>query len=167
MRFLTPARGLAFALTASLAMASAVAKDPAAVAAQAPSDKSEAEGIVFERQQIMLQLEKDSEALGEMAAGLRKPDQLVATTRSIAQGAKDSLAAFEPNVPGGRAKPEVWANWPDFRQRLETFAARTEKMAKIAESGNLNGVVEVMADALPCRECHQVYRAPKKPAAAS
>jgi cytochrome c556 len=136
-----------------------------AVSAQSAPDKAESEGLIFERQQIMIQLDKDSTALGEMAAGLRKPDKLAETTRSIAQGAKDSLAAFEPNVPGGRAKPEVWSNWPDYKQRLEAFAAKADQMAKIAESGNLTGVVEIMADALPCKQCHDSYRAPKKPGA--
>lgn len=132
------------------------------VRAQPAPAKEEAEGIVFERQQIMLQLEKDSQALGEMAAGLRKPDKLAETAHAIAQGAKDSLAAFEPNVPGGRSKPEVWSNGTDFRQRMEAFAANADKMSKIAETGNLTGVVEVMAEALPCKQCHDVYRSPKK-----
>lgn len=124
----------------------------------------ETEGIIFERQQVMLQLEKDSGTLGEIAAGLQKPDKLTETAQAIARGAKDALASFEPNVPGGRSKPEVWSNRADFRQRMESFAANADKMSKIAESGNLTGVVEVMAEALPCKQCHDIYRAPKRPA---
>lgn len=137
---------------------------PATAVGKPAASTVETEGIIFERQQIMLQLEKDSGALGEMAAGLRKPDKLAETARSIAQLAKDSVAAFEANVPGGRAKPEVWSNNVDFRQRMEAFATNSEKMAKIAETGNLTGVVEVMTQALPCKDCHDIYRAPKKPA---
>lgn len=137
-----------------------------AVNAQGAPSKEEAEGIIFERQQIMLQLEDDSEALGEMAAGLRPNDKIGEVARSIARSAKDSYASFEQNVPGGRSKPEVWSNWADYSQRMEAFVKNTEKMAALAEGGNTTGVIEIMAEALPCKQCHDVYRAPKKKPAA-
>lgn len=148
----------------ALAISISLAGTISVQAASGPPDisKDEAEGMIFERQQIMIQLDKDAEALGEMAAGLRSTDKLAETARSIARGAKDSLAAFEPEIPGGRAKPEVWSNWADYKMRMDVFAANSEKMAQIAESGNVTGVVEVMTEALPCKQCHDVYRAPKK-----
>lgn len=128
----------------------------------APLSKTEADGIIFERQQAMLQLDKDAETLGMIASGAAPATKLAETTHAIAQGAKDSLEAFRARVPGGRSKPEVWANYEDFMKRMETFSANAEKMAKLGESGNVASVTEVMVDALPCKQCHDTYRAPKR-----
>jgi cytochrome c556 len=138
---------------------------PAATTAlKAPEalDPAEAEGIIFERQQIMLQLEKDSERLGMIVAGLAPKEGLAETARAVADGAKDSEASFEVQVEGGRAKPEVWSNRADYDQRMRDFVTRSEAMAKMAEAGDLNGVIEVLNDAMPCKACHDIYRAPKK-----
>ena len=150
---------LAIGLAAGLLVAHQVVR-----AEEAAPSKEEAEGIIFERQQIMLQLEKDSDALGDIAAGLRPIDQLAKTAQAIAQGAKESRDAFKAKVPGGRAKPEVWTNWADYQSRLDKFVIETEAMAKIAETGDLTAVTGMMITALPCKECHDLYRAPKKPA---
>lgn len=124
--------------------------------------KEEAEGIIFERQQLMLALEKDSELLGEIAAGLKPADKLPEVTRSIANAAKDMKATFEPRIPGGRSKPEVWTNWPDYSARMDTFAQKAEEMAKLGEQRNLPAVTAMLGAALPCKQCHDVYRAPKR-----
>lgn len=151
------------ALAASAALAAFTAQQ-AVYAQSAPENISaeEAEGMIFERQQIMLQLESDAEALGEIVAGLRPPDKLAEVAQSIAQSAQDAANSFEQKVPGGRAKPEVWSNWADYSQRLEAFVSNADKMAKIAESGNVTGVIGMMTSALPCKQCHDVYREPKK-----
>ena len=128
--------------------------------AQAPVDESE--GIIFERQLIMLQLEEDSETLGMIAAGLVPREQLPGTTRSIAKSAKNAIAVFEAVVPGGRSKPEVWSSREDFMKRMKDFAQKTDEMAKVGEKGDLNAVSEMMVDALPCKGCHNVYREKKK-----
>jgi cytochrome c556 len=124
--------------------------------------KAEAEGIVYERQQIMTQLGKDAEVLGDIGAGTAPKEKLAATAKSIAQGAKDSVAAFQQQVPGGRSKAEVWANYAQFMQRMQAFANNADRMAKVAETGNVTSVTELMVDALPCKGCHDLYREPKK-----
>ncbi|MFC0684850.1 c-type cytochrome [Novosphingobium clariflavum] len=123
----------------------------------------DAEAIIFERQQIMQQLAKDSETLGGIVAGSQPRDQLAKVTRALADGAKDSLGSFRDKVPGGRSKPEVWSNNADFMKRMEDFARNSEAMAKAGESGNMAGVTALMIDALPCKQCHDLYREPKKP----
>ncbi len=132
-----------------------------------PTALAEREGvtttwIIFERQQIMLQLEKDADTLGKIAAGMLPPDKLPETAESIAKGAKDSLAAFQDRVPGGRTKPEAWTNWPDFSQRLQAFARNAEIMAQTAKSKDVVAVTSTLGDALPCKQCHDLYRAPQK-----
>ena len=127
----------------------------------APS-KEEADGIVFERQNIMLQIDKDAELLGEIAAGIQPPDKLAEVTKSIANSAEAAKSAFEPNVPGGRAKPEIWTNWSDYSRRMEEFSANAKQLAELGAKGDLSGVTNAIGGALSCKECHQIYRAPKK-----
>lgn len=133
------------------------------VTAAAPTSlsKEESEGIIFERQQLMLQLDKDAKTLGMIAAGSAPADKLGVTTRAIAQAARDSVEAFKPIVPGGRSKPEVWSDNANFMKDMEAFAANAEKMAQAGESGNLSAVTNLMIDAMPCKQCHDRYRAPK------
>lgn len=132
---------------------------PAAVAA---SSADEVEGLIFERQQLMMQLDTDTKTLGMIASGAAPASKLAETTRAIAQSAKESAEAFRAKVPGGRSKPEVWSNNEDFMRRMEAFAVDTERMAKLGETGNVMAVSEMMVDALPCKQCHDVYRAPKR-----
>lgn len=140
----------------------AAAISPVAATDAGPSVE-EKEGIIFERQQIMEQLERDGELLGRIAAGLAPPDKLAQTTRSIANGARDSLESFRAKIPGGRTRPEAWSNYPDFLQRMEAFARNSEAMAKAGETGNVIAVTGLMIDGMPCKQCHDVYRTPKKP----
>ena len=132
----------------------------------AKADPADAEGIIFERQQLMTKLEEESKTLGEVVAGTEPAEKMAPSARAIADLAKESITAFEPQVPGGRAKPEVWSNWADYSQRMKTFAEKADEMAKQAEAGNMGGVTSLMGDALPCKQCHDVYRNPKKKPAA-
>ena len=92
-----------------------------------------------------------------------RPSKLAATTRAIANGARDSVENFRSPLPGGRAKPEVWTQHDDFMQRMESFARKAEAMAKAGETGDVAAVTGLMVDAMPCKQCHDLYRAPKKP----
>lgn len=135
----------------------------ALTAQQAPAalSQDDADAIILDRQLIMQALEKDVEVLGSIVAGTAPPTEMVARARSVAKNAKAAVTSFEPNVPGGASKPEVWTNWDDFRKRMELFATETEKMAKASESGNLAVVGEAMIGALQCKQCHDVYRIKK------
>src|SRR5688572_26946053 len=126
-------------------------------AGEAPGP-AEREAIIFARQQAMSDLSDDSRKLGDIVAGLVPPAELAATTRSIANGARDAVASFHPQVPGGRAKPEVWTNNADFMQRMESFARNAEAMAVAGETGSVAAVTERMIDAMPCKQCHDLYR---------
>ena len=113
------------------------------------------------RQAIMKQLDAEAAALGMIVSGQVPPDALSSQTRALASSAKAALKAFEPKVPGGEAKPEVWAKWDDFSKRMQTFVQKSEEMAKVGETGNVPKVTEMMIDALPCKSCHDVYRQKK------
>jgi hypothetical protein len=145
--------------------------------------KEEKEGIIFERQQIMESLEGKAEILGNIAAGLdavprkagepRKSkdelakesmERMLTTSREIAALAKEARTSFEPHVPGGRSKPEIWTTGADdYKKRMDNWVKAADEMVKVAEGGNKIGVISVMGEALPCKQCHDVYRTPPKP----
>jgi cytochrome c556 len=124
--------------------------------------RADNQDVIDYRELIMKQLDAESEALGMMVSGQIPPDSLALEAKSIANAAKAALKAFEPKVPGGEAKPEVWSNWDDFSKRMQAFARNSEEMAKVAETGNVAKVTELMITALPCKECHDSYRNKKK-----
>ena len=124
--------------------------------------RADDQDVIDYRQLIMKQLDAESQALGMMVSGQIPPDSLALEAKSIANAAKAALKAFEPKVPGGESKPDVWSHWEDFSKRMQAFARDSEEMAKVAESGNVAKVTELMITALPCKECHDTYRNKKK-----
>lgn len=142
-------------------IAVALVAAPACAALATGTDPAEAEGIIFERQQIMEQLGKDSDLLGKVVAGLEPAAKLPEATRAIADGARQSLEAYRQQVPGGRTKAEAWSNNADFMRRMEDFARNSEAMAAVGARGDVTAVTGMLVDALPCKQCHDVYRTPK------
>jgi cytochrome c556 len=108
----------------------------------------QAEDPVLARQLIMQQLEDEAEALGSIAARITPPTKM-------------AEHAHKPNAPGGAAKPEIWTNWADYSKHMEAFIANADKMTKAADADDVNGVTELLVDALPCKQCHDVYRQKK------
>ena len=124
--------------------------------------RADDQDVIDYRELIMKQLDAEAAALGMIVSGQIPPDSLAFQARALASSAKSALKAFEPKVAGGEAKPEVWAKWDDFSKRMQMFAQKSEEMAKVSESGNVQKVTELMIDAMPCKACHDVYRQKKK-----
>ena len=124
--------------------------------------RADDQDVIDYRELIMKQLDAEAAALGMIVSGQIPPDSLAFQARALASSAKSALKAFEPKVPGGEAKPEVWAKWDDFTKRMQVFVQKSEEMAKVSESGNVQKVTELMIDAMPCKACHDVYRQKKK-----
>jgi cytochrome c556 len=124
----------------------------------APVALADDDDAITYRQLIMKELDAESAALGMMVSGQIPPDALGTQSRALAFSAKAALKAFEPKVPGGEAKPDVWAKWDDFSKRMQTFVQKSDEMAKVAEGGNLSLFAEKMTDALTCKQCHDNYR---------
>jgi|KBSSwiStaDraftv2_1062776.scaffolds.fasta_scaffold305205_2 cytochrome c556 len=117
--------------------------------------------VIDYRQHIMNTLNEQAAALGEILSGAVPDDNVIAHMDALAITASTALKAFEPKVPGGQAKPEVWSNWADFSKRMNEFAQGTAAMAKLAhEQGKDAGLAKVM-DALSCKKCHDTYRQEK------
>lgn len=137
------------------------AAQPSPAPASAAISQDDADAIILDRQLVMQQLDKDTKALGEIVAGIQPPDKMADRAKGIAKGAKEAAEAFKQNVPGGGAKPEVWSNGDDFAKRMQAFVTASDAMAKASETGNVVAVSELMIPALPCKQCHDVYRIKK------
>jgi cytochrome c556 len=122
------------------------------------------QNVIDYRQDIMNTLNEQAGALGQILSAAVPDDNVVSHIDAIALTASTALKAFEPKVPGGEAKPEVWSNWPDFSKRMQDFAANTAKMAKTAHDEGKDAALQQVIDALSCKGCHDTYRKelPKK-----
>ena len=146
------------AMKAAAIGAMAVMLLPAAVQA----DDSKNKDIIDYREHIMKTLNEQSAALGQILSTTVPGDNTSQHLQAIALAASLALKSFEPKVPGGEAKPDVWANWADFSKRMNEFAQKTAEMAKISKEKGNDAALQNVVDALSCKACHDVYRAEKK-----
>ena len=114
--------------------------------------------VIDYRRHVMKLLNEQSGALGEVLSGAIPNGNVTAHLEAIALTAATALKAFEPNVPGGQARPQVWANWADFSSRMNEFAQKTALMAKIAKEQGQDAALPNVLDVLTCKSCHDVYR---------
>ncbi len=146
-RFSQFAAGLAFAAAATL---------PAMAQAADPTD------VIDYRKHIMKTLGEQSASLGMIVQQKAPAENFVLHAQTLALVAGMALKAFEPDVTGGEAKPEVWSKWDDFSKRMNEFAAGTAALAKVAQEGGMAAAQPLMKDALTCKGCHDVFREKKK-----
>ncbi len=124
--------------------------------------RADDDDVIQYRQLIMKQLDAKSAALGMIVAGQIPPDAIVSEARSLAESAKALPKAFEEKIPGGNAKPEVWSHFDDFQKRIAAFVKKADDFAKVSETKDLSKIGEAIVEDLPCKECHDTYRVPKK-----
>jgi cytochrome c556 len=117
--------------------------------------------VIAYRQNLMKAVDAQTAALGMILSGAVPPDNLVSHLDTIALIAASMPASFEPKVVGGESSAEVWAKWADFSERINTFAANTAKVAKIAREQGQDAIMSDLAVALSCKACHDVYRTKK------
>lgn len=118
--------------------------------------------IIEYREHVMNTLNEQAGALGQILSGAVPDDNVIAHLDALSLTASTALKAFTPKALGGEAKPDVWANWPDFSKRMNEFAKKTAEMAKKAhEQGKEAGLADVV-DALSCKGCHDTYRKEQK-----
>jgi cytochrome c556 len=119
--------------------------------------------VVQFREAVMKTLNEQAAALGQIAAGAVPDDNLVTHMDELALAASTALKAFTPKVPGGEARPAVWANWADFSKRMSDFAQQTAAGAKITkDQGKDAALVQLINYADSCKGCHDMYRQEKK-----
>ncbi len=129
------------------------------VSATAPADDQD---TIDYRQHVMNTLGEQLAAVDMILARKAPPDSFAVHMQVIATAASQAKKAFEPKVPGGKSKPQVWSSWPDFAQRLDVLVAASTELAKAAKDGPGTVGPRIKAT-LDCDGCHQIYKVPEKP----
>jgi len=124
--------------------------------------RADNQDVIDYRQYIMNTLNEQAAALGEILSGAIPDDIVVSHIDALALTAATALKAFEPKVPGGEARPEVWSQWDDFSRHMNDFAQQTASMAKIAHTQGKEAALAKVMDALSCKKCHDSYRREKR-----
>jgi cytochrome c556 len=127
-----------------------------------PGEAAESQDVIDYRMHIMNTLNEQSEALGQILTGEIPDDNFSAHMQVIALTASIALKAFEPKVPGGNSKADVWKNWADFAKRMNDFSQKTASAAKLSREQGKDAALGVIVDALSCKGCHELYRDEKK-----
>lgn len=146
-------------IIALAAFAGAVSFAQAQAAAPAFEDKD----VIEYRERIMKTLQEQTATIGMVVSTQIPPDNIVAHAEAIALAAKMAAKSFDQNVPGGETKADVWTKYPDFQKRMAVFVEKSQAMADAAKKGaGISEITEMLVDALPCKDCHDLYRNEKK-----
>ena len=116
--------------------------------------------VIDYRRHIMHTMGEQVAMLGMIMEQRAPATNLATHAQILAITASTAKKAFEPNVEGGEAKPEVWAKWPDFAKRLDELVAVTDALAKTAKAGDVSATAPKLKE-LTCKGCHDTYRKPK------
>lgn len=113
------------------------------------------------RQHIMKTMGEQMAAIQQIVQHKAPADNFATHMQIVAVSAATAKAAFTAEAAGGRAKPDVWANWADFSKRLDELVAATAALAKSAKAGGVQATAAKL-DTLKCKGCHEVYREEKQ-----
>ena len=117
---------------------------------------------VMERKKIMKSMLRSYFPLMAIHKGKSTDFQkAVAAIDSLKHGMLDSAPLFvegtaKGDVPGSRAKPEVWSASADFKAAADELVSAADQLAAAAQSGDLQAFktqFELMDAA--CRACHE------------
>jgi cytochrome c556 len=124
--------------------------------------RADDQDVIDYRTHVMKTLGEQTDAIGMILENKAPPDNFATHLKVLAVTATQAKKAFEPKVPGGNAKPEVWANWADFSKRLDELVATTAELATAAQHESVAAVAAKIKSTLKCKGCHDNYRKPLK-----
>lgn len=104
-----------------------------------------------------------SQRIGSMIKGERPFDKAVSTQDAaiIEMMAMQMDAAFPAgtDTPPSKAKPEVWQDAAQFRQKMDELKSSTRKLSEATRSGDLNHIRAAFNQtAQSCKSCHEGFR---------
>jgi cytochrome c556 len=134
----------------------------AALLTLAPPVFGDPQETIDYRRHIMKTMGEQAAIIGMILEKRAPADDFATHVKALAVTAKTAKKAFEPKVPGGAAKPEVWSNWPEFAKRLDELVAATDDLSKTAAGGGVAAAGPKVKTALTCKSCHDTFRVPKK-----
>ena len=124
--------------------------------------RADDQDVIDYREHIMKSMGEQAAAIAMILQQKAPATNFATHVQILAITAATAKKAFEPKVLGGEAKPEVWAEWPDFAKRLDALVAATDELAKTAKDGGVSATQPKIQAALTCKSCHDTYRVPKK-----
>jgi cytochrome c556 len=72
-------------------------------------------------------------------------------------------AAFAAGTQGGNARPEIWSEASDFKQKQDQFQDKMRKLSAAANAGELDQLRVAFGEVgASCKACHDGYRKKKK-----
>ena len=131
------------------------------ICATLPS-RADDQDVIDYRTHVMKTLDEQLGAVGIILENKVPADNFATHLQVLAVTATQAKKAFEPKVPGGNAKPEVWSNWADFSKRLDELVATTADLASAAQHDSVAVVGGKLKSTLKCKSCHETYRKPLK-----
>ncbi len=124
--------------------------------------RADDQDVIDYRTHVMKTLGEQMGAISMILENKAPPDNFAVHMKVLAVTATQAKKAFEPKVPGGNAKPEVWSNWADFSKRLDELVAATAELASAAQHEGVAAVGGKLKSTLKCKSCHDTYRVPPK-----
>jgi cytochrome c556 len=88
-------------------------------------------------------------------------DEAVAAATTLLQNFTNLPHLFKEGSGEGRtsAKPEIWANWADFKGRFDADAASAAAMLKGAQDGDDDAYFAAIQEiSNSCNSCHRKYK---------
>ena len=124
--------------------------------------RADDQDVIDYRTHVMKTLDEQMGAIGMILENKVPADNFATHLKVLAVTATQAKKAFEPKVPGGNAKPEVWSNWADFSKRLDELVTTTADLAAAAQHDSVAVVGAKLRSTLKCKSCHETYRTPLK-----
>ena len=124
--------------------------------------RADDQDVIDYRTHVMNTMGEQMGAIGLILDNKVPADNLATHLKVLAVTATQAKKAFEPKVPGGNAKPEVWKDWADFSKRLDDLMAATAELAAAAQHESAAALGGKMGSTLKCKSCHDTYRKPLK-----
>jgi cytochrome c556 len=124
--------------------------------------RADDQDVIDYRTHVMKTLGEQMDAIGMILENKAPPDNFATHLKVLAVTATQAKKAFEPKVPGGNAKPEVWTNWADFSKRLDDLVTGSAELAAAAPHESVAAIGAKLGPSLKCKGCHENYRKPLK-----
>ena len=104
-----------------------------------------------------------SQRIGAMSKGDRPFDKQIAIQDAavIELLATQMESAFPPGTESApsRAKPEVWQDAGQFKQKMDEFKSTARKLSEASKTGDLNNIKAAFGQtAQSCKSCHEGFR---------
>ena len=94
--------------------------------------RADDQDVIDYRTHVMKTLGEQMGAVGMILENKAPPDNFATHMKVLAVTATQAKKAFEPKVPGGNAKPEVWSDWADFSKRLDELSRHLSQAAQVS-----------------------------------